>query len=54
MGQEENMNRVLLHSIGVTNFDSDVGKAAFDEILMLTREADGAVLGQNFDTKLDK
>jgi hypothetical protein len=33
--QGEKLIRVLLHSIGVFNFDISLGKTAFDEILML-------------------
>jgi hypothetical protein len=34
--QEEKLSRVLLHSIGIFNFDTNLERAAFGEILMLT------------------
>jgi hypothetical protein len=42
------LRRVLLHSIGVLNFDVNLGKAAFGEILMLTWRGK-VLLGENAD-----
>jgi hypothetical protein len=39
--QGEKLSRVLLHSIRIVNFDINLGRAAFGEILILTcRERD--------------
>jgi hypothetical protein len=44
--QGEKLSRVLLHSIGILNFDINLGRAAFGEISVLTWR--GVTLGWNF------